>query len=404
MRRIYLDNAAATPTDRRVVKAMKPYMNKVFGNPSSLHKDGILAKNVIERARESIAQVFSAHKDEIVFTSGGTESNNLAIVGVVNAFRAESNSTPHIVVSTIEHPSVLNTVKALESEGKISATYVPVGEDGIVDTSELKKSLRPETILVSVMYANNEIGTIQPIKEIAKIVRHFRKTKSEDSTKENKESTYPYLHTDACQAVNYLDVNVARLSIDLMTVSGAKIYGPKGVGALYVKRGTKVSPIIYGGGQESGVRPGTENTPAIAGLCEAVVYTEKIKESENVRLEAVRDYFIGETKKLFPECELNGDKHKRLPNNVHISIHGVDSEQLVIELDAKGVSVSSKSACKSRDEGISHVLRALSRDDKRSALGGIRFSMGRNTKKKDIDYVLNILPKIVQRVRNPISF
>ena len=389
MKRIYLDNSATTPVDKRVEKAMHPYLRKEFGNPSALYKEGVVAKEAVERARLSIAESLGAHSDEIIFTGSGTESDNLAILGVVKACKGKITTKPHIVTSVIEHPAVLEVCKALGSDGIADVTYVGVNEYGVVDPAEVKEALRFETVLVSIMYANNEIGTIQSIREIAKVIRAWKKQNS---------SEYPYFHTDACQATNYLDMNTLSLGVDILTINGSKIYGPKGIGALYVKRGTRIVPMVYGGGQEHGLRAGTENVPTVVGFAEAVKIASALKEKEVLRLTEVRDYFIKELLVSIPGSILNGSKENRLPNNVNISIPRIDSEQLVLELDAKGVAASARSACKSRDYESSYVIMALGRKSLPNE-GGVRFSMGRETRKRDIDHVLKVLLRIIKKIQ-----
>jgi len=391
MKRIYLDNSATTPVDKRVEKVMRPYFRKEFGNPSALYKEGVVAKEAVEQARRDVAGALGAHSDEIVFTGSGTESDNMAILGVIKAFSSTTSNLgmPHIVTSVIEHPAVLEVCRVLERDGITNVTYVGVDEKGIVDVKKIKDALRKETVLVSIMYANNEIGTIQPIRDIAKVVRAWKKQNGRE---------YPYFHTDACQATNYLDMNVLRLGVDLLTLNGSKIYGPKGIGALYIKRGTHLAPKIYGGGQERGLRAGTENVPAIVGFAEAVKLVQESREKESVRLIELRSYFTKELLERIPGSILNGDKGNRLPSNVNISIPNIDSEQLVIELDAKGVAASARSACKSRDYESSYVIMALGRKSL-SNEGGVRFSLGRDTRKRDIDYVLKILPKIIKKIQ-----
>lgn len=389
-KRIYLDYAAATPLSAEVRRAMAPFETKNFGNPSALYKEGVIAQRAIVTARRKISEGLFAHPDEIIFTGSGTEGNNLALMGVVRAFReADPRITPHIIVSVIEHPSILAICDALMREG-VSVTYVPVNELGIVSVSEIQKALKKETILVSVMYANNEIGTIQPIREIAKMVRLWRKKNG---------SAYPYIHTDACQAVNYLDLHVERLGIDLMTINSSKIYGPKGTGALYVRRRTAITSIILGGGQEHGMRGGTENVSGIVGLAEAFYIARAMREKESKRLTVLRDHFIRALLKKVPNALLNGSAGARLPNNVNISIPEVESEHLIIELDAKGVAASAKSACKSMDEEISHVIIALGRKAVETE-SGVRFTLGRDTTKKEIDYTIAVLPQLINKLKN----
>jgi cysteine desulfurase len=405
MKRIYLDNSATTSVDKLVEKVMRLYFRKEFGNPSALYKEGVVARHAVERARRDVAESLGAHLDEIVFTGSGTESDNLAVIGIVKACKGPTFTKPHIVTSVIEHPAILEACRALERGGEADVTYVGVNEHGIVNPKEIKEALRGETVLVSIMYANNEIGTVQPVKEIAKVVRAFRKTKLIQKGRPFLNSkraalfeNLPYFHTDACQATNYLNMNVPTLGVDLLTINGSKIYGPKGVGALYIKRGIKIEPIVHGGGQESGLRAGTENVPAIVGFAEAVKIASALKEKESTRLTELRDYFIKGILESVPGSILNGDERKRLPNNINISIPRIDSEQLVIELDAKGVAASARSACKSRDFESSYVIMALGRKPLQNE-GGVRFSLGRDTKKKDVDYVLKILPKIIKKIQ-----
>src|SRR3989344_5523461 len=390
LRRIYLDHASATPLDPRVFMAMKPLMVKEFGNPGALYREGVAAKDAILLARKKIAQILFAHPDEIVFTGSGTEGNNLAIQGVVRSAQEKSaENKVHIITSAIEHPSVLSVCQALENH-HVDVSYIGVDGNGVIKLDELKKALRKETVLVSVMYANNEIGTIEPIREIAKIVRVWRKQYN---------TSFPYFHTDACQAANYLPLHVERLGVDLLTLNGSKIYGPKGMGALFIRRGVPLSPLIYGGGQERRLRPGTENVAGIVGLAEALGIAETMKEKESRRLTTLRDYFIKSVFKKIPGVILNGDRSKRLPNNVNVSIPGVESDHLIIELDAHGVAASARSACKSMDEEGSHVIMALGRNTIGTE-SGIRFTLGRSTTKKDINYVIAMLPQLVKKIKN----
>lgn len=381
-KRIYLDHAATTPEDKRVVEVVRKASAETYGNPSSLHQEGVLARKVLETGRKSIADILCVRRDEIVFTSGGTESNNIAIFGAVN-----DPQKAHIIVSRIEHPSVLECVRELERRGA-AVTYVPVDSDGLVSPKSVEDALRENTVLVSIMYANNEIGTIQPIAEIAKVIRRFREAKSHSSSV----ICHPLLHTDACQATNYLPMSVLKLGVDLMTFNASKIYGPKGVGALFVKQGVKLAPHIFGGGQERGLRSGTENVSAIAGFAEAMRVAEKMKEKESARLVKLRDFFIHEILTKIPDTVLNGSAAERLPNNVNISFLGMDAEEIVIGLDARGIAVSTGSACANiAGEGkVSHVVLALDGDRIR-AMGSVRFTLGRGTKKGDIEHTVKTL-------------
>lgn len=382
-KRIYLDHAAATPQEVRVSEIVRKIGEEAYGNPSSIHKEGVLAKKILEEAKRNVADILHAHSDEIIFTGGGTESNNLAIFGaVVNPEKA------HVIVSSIEHPSVLECVRELERRGA-EATYLPVSVDGIISLKSVKDALRKNTVLVSVMYANNEIGTIQPVAEIAKVIRQH-----------NKAGGTALFHTDACQATNYLDINVLRLGVDIMTINASKIYGPKGIGALYFKRGlTSLKPVIFGGGQEGGLRSGTENVAAIAGFSEALTLTEKTKEKESARLAKLRDFFIHEILTKIPDTVLNGSESERLPNNVNISFLGADAEEIVIALDARGVAASTGSACAniSRDGKVSNAVLALDGDRIR-AMGSVRFTLGRGTKKEDVVYTARGLVVIMKKL------
>ena len=397
MKRIYLDHAATTYLDPRVKKAMEPFWIKEFGNPSSIYQEGRTAKKAIEDSRKKIAELINARPEEIIFTAGGTESDNLAIFGVAMAARKltslktgnKGNLTEaklsgglnHIITTKFEHHAVLNAYKELERHG-FKVTYLDVGKEGIVDPHDVKKALKNETILVSIMFANNEIGTIQPIAEISKIVHE-------------KNALF---HTDACQAAGYLDLNINKLGVDLMTVNGSKIYGPKGIGFLYVKKGIKLQPILYGGEQERKMRPGTENVPAIVGLAKAFEISQKNKEKESKRIASLRDYFIKRLLKEIPKTFLNGHPTQRLPNNINISILGVEGESVVLYLDEAGISCSTGSACTSASLEPSHVIMALGKPHEYGH-GSLRFTLGRRNTKKDIDYVIKVLLPIIKKLR-----
>lgn len=386
MKRVYLDHAATTPADPRVEEAMRPFWIEKFGNVGGLYEEGRIAKEALGQARVKIARLIGAKPDEIIFTSGGTESDNLAVFGInLGAKPPLGGLAPkcHIITTKFEHHAVLHPCQKLEKDG-FYVSYLKVGEDGIVDPEDIRKALRPETILVSIMHANNEIGTIQPIAEISKVIRNFR-------------STNLYFHTDACQAAGYLDLNVNNLGVDLMTVNGSKIYGPKGVGFLYVRRGVKIDPQILGGGQEMGLRAGTEPVALAVGLAKAFEIAQVEKASESARLTQLRDYFIKELKKKIPKVILNGHPTKRLPNNINIAIPGTEGEAVVIYLDAAGISCSTGSACTSEFSAPSHVILALGRS-RELADGSLRLTMGRSTTKEDLDYVLDKLPDIINKL------
>ncbi|MEI6297020.1 MAG: cysteine desulfurase family protein [bacterium] len=382
MRQIYLDHASTTPIDPNVLEVMFNFQKENYGNPSSLHSIGRIAKKAIEKSREKIALILGTEKDEIVFTSGGTEADNLAIIGIANAYK---NKGKHIIVSKIEHKAVLKACRKLEKEN-FEVTYLDVDKNGIVSLRHLKKSIRPDTILVSIMYANNEIGTIQPIKKIAKIL------------KESKIYN-PIFHTDACQAVGALSVNVKELGVDAMTISSSKIYGPKGVGCLYLSRKYSIEPMIVGGGQEGGIRSGTENVSSIVGFAEALAVSDDKRNKETERLIALRDYFWSRIKTGVRGVCLNGSIKNRLPNNLNISISDVEGESLLLYLDDKGIYCSTGSACSSSDLAPSHVLTTIG-VPLALAHCSIRFTLGRYTRKSDIDYAMKILPKCVEKIRD----
>ncbi len=381
---IYLDYAATTPLDGRVKKAMAPFWSGKFGNPSSLYKQGREAKEAIEDARLRIAEIIGARPSEIIFTAGGTESVNLAIRGV-------AKSSSHIITTAIEHHSVLRTCEALQQQG-LKVTYAPVDSDGFASINEIKKAVRPETILISVMYANNEIGTIEPIAQIGKWLKNLNA--------ERARQNLPRIifHIDACQAAGSLDLNVDRLGVDLMSVNGSKIYGPKQTGFLYKRGGVKINPLIYGGGQERDLRSGTENVPGVVGLAEALDIANSTRVKQSVSLVMLRDYFIKELFKKIPKIILNGSQQVRLANNINISIPGVEGEALMLYLDSYNISVSTGSACATSSTDPSHVLLAIGRS-KQDASSSIRFTLGKATTKKDLSYVLKVLPGVVGELR-----
>lgn len=406
---VYLDYASSTPIDKRVLSVMSAYDKQFFANATSIHKAGVRARALIEESRDIIAQGMNAHRDEIVFTGSSTESIAMVIFGVVNNYILNNKgSIPHIITSNIEHPAVLMNFKLLEQRGKAEVTYIKVNEKGLVGLAEVKDSIKNNTVLISIMYANNEIGTIQPIQEIAKVIRHYKKMKISTpgvgASFTPGVEIFPLFHTDATQALNYLDIsNVEKLGVDMLSFNGAKIYGPKGVGILYKKRGIKLSPIYTGGEQEFGLRSGTENVSSIAGLALAFQITNKIKDKEVQRLSTIRDYAIEKLLSLSKDnfkIILNGDRTVRLPNNINISISGISSELLVLELDAKGIEVSAKSACKSGEDDDSYVVRALhesSGEKYQEEEGSLRITLGRDTKKSDIDKLLSALISILDK-------
>ncbi len=413
-KRIYLDYAATAPIEGRVLSVMnKIYKNKYF-NPGGLYSEGVAAAKQLVEYRKSVANLIGTTSNHVVFTRGGTESNNMAVLGVLTPQSRsrtrdpaplikgstqipESNEiVPHVIVSAIEHAAVLECVKDLEKSGIISLSLASVDEQGIIDMKELKKLLRPETALVSVMYVNNEIGTIQPIKEIAKLIRWHRKNLARSG---EKRFLYPLLHTDAIQAANYLSINVERLGVDLMSLSGSKIYGPKSSGVLYVRNRELMGSLFHGGDQEFGLRAGTEDLAQVAGFTKALEIARKDSDAESVRLSALRDFMIGELAKKIPGVIVNGAREgSRIANNINISVPGISGERLVIELDAKGISVASKSACKEDGGEASHVLTAL-RNGASATDGAVRFTLGRGTQKGYIQRVVSELVNIINGIK-----
>ena len=419
---IYLDNAACTMVDLNIVKKINKIEKKLFANASGIHKMGLYSLNVLNESRISVARNLNAHKDEIFFAGSGTESVAIAILGTVYNFHEKNPNSkilPHIITSNIEHSAVIENCRLLEKRKQAEITYIACDENGIVNPKDIKKALKENTILVSIMYANTEIGTIQPIQEIAKEIRHFKRfaqDKKFDFEKSSGQVTrhfqnqifYPVLHTDACQAMNYLFTeNIEKLGVDMLSFNSSKIYGGNGVGCLYKKRSVEISPVCGGGGQENNLRSGTENVAGILGLSLALEITNKIKDKESARLIKIRDYAIEELLLLSVssgyEIILNGSKENRLPNNINISVFGISSELLVIELDAKGIMVSERSACASNGEGSSHVIRALRSAQNKTfdeTSGALRITLGRQTIKKDIDTLVKNLSQILEKYKN----
>jgi len=374
--RIYLDYNATTPMDRRVLEAMLPYFTEKFGNPSSIHTSGREAKVAIEDARAKVANLLGAEPEEIIFTSGGTEADNLAIKGIAFA-RKEG----HIITSSIEHHAVLNAVKWLEKRG-FEVTYLPVDEYGIIDPDDVRKAIKKETILITIMFANNEVGTIEPVQEISEIAR---------------EKGIPF-HTDAVQAVGKIPLNVKELGVDMLSLSGHKFYGPKGIGALYRKRGMKVEPLFHGGEHEKRMRAGTENVPGIVGLGEAAQIALAEMEEEENRIRKLRDKLEEGIAEKIPEVIILGHPEKRLFNTLGICVKYVEGESILLQLDFEGIEVSSGSACTSGSLEPSHVLLAMGLPHE-IAHGSIRFSLGKGNTEKDIDRVLDVMPPIVEKLR-----
>ena len=378
MKSIYFDNAATTKLDNEVLEEMIPFFKENYGNASSIYKLGRESKKAIEEARERIAKVLNCKPNEIYFTAGGSESDNTAIKGIA---RANKNRGNHIITSKIEHPAVLETCKELEKEG-FEVSYISVDENGILNLEELKNSIKPTTILITIMFANNEIGTIQPIKEIGKIA------------KENN----IYFHTDSVQAVGSVKIDVQELNIDSLSLSGHKFYGPKGIGALYVKSGVKFEKYISGGHQERNKRAGTENVASIVGLGKAIELAYNNLEEHNKKIKELRDYYVEQVKRKIPYIKINGDMEKRLPGNSNISFRFIEGESLLLNLDLKGICASSGSACTSGSLDPSHVLLAIGLPHE-IAHGSLRITIGKYNTKDEVDYLIECLVEIVNRLR-----
>jgi len=381
--KVYLDYAASTPMSKEVISEIERNYN-FFGNPSSPHSFGEKANEILESSRKKIAQVLKVKPGEIFFTSSGTESINLAVFGVA---RANKKTGKRIIVSNIEHLAVLNSCKKLEREG-FKVIYVKAKKDGIVMPQDVEEHLARDTILVSIMHANNEIGTIQPIREIGNIISKFR---------EKNSLSYPYFHTDACQTAGALNIRPHDLGVDLLTLNGSKIYGPKGTGCLFVRRGIKIEPIIFGGSQEKGVRAGTENVALISGLAKALEVVQNSREKNSERESGLRDYCIKKILTLIPDSKLNGHPKKRLPNNMNFSFKGIDGEMLVLALSEKEIMVSTGSACTTSETGPSHVIEAIDVPD---GWENIRATLGNQTTKKEIDYFIDKIKRTVKQLRN----
>lgn len=379
MRRIYLDNNATTPVAPEVFEAMKAHYLEDYGNASSIHWFGQRARAAVETAREHVARLINARPSEIVFTSGGTESDNAAIVGIVEAARSESK---HVVTTAIEHHAVLHTAKALEKRG-VKVTFVRAGSDGIVDPADIERAIRPETVLITVMHANNELGTIQPLEEIGRFARERD----------------IYFHTDAVQSVGKIPVDVEKLGVDLLSLSAHKLHGPKGIGALYVRKGTILRPLLHGGHSERDRRPGTENVAGIVGLGKAAELAGEHLAEEATRVSALRDQLEDGILRNVPLVTVNGDRERRLPTTSSLSFAHIEGEGFVIAMDLRGVACSTGAACSSGSVEPSHVLSAIGRsaDQARSS---IRFSLGRYTTAEDISTALEIIPAVAERLRS----
>jgi cysteine desulfurase len=392
-RRIYLDYASTTPLDKRVRKAMMPYFSKLYGNPSALYKEALIAKAAVKESRTTIARLLNVKPEEVIFTSGGTESDNLAVLGVFTAFKKrfeKEGMQPHIVTTNIEHPGILEICQYIQKLGG-EVSYVPVEENGIVSPAKIKAALKPNTALVSVMYANNEIGTIQPLRDIARSIQEYKKSLNPELP-----NLYPYFHTDASQAANYLDLSFQKLGIDMMTLDASKFYGPKGVGILALRKHVALDPISFGGGQERGLRSGTENVPGIVGCAKALTISQELREKESIRLEKMKEYFISNVINKYPAIVIQGDREKRLPNNINLCIPGIDAEFTVIKFDHLGIAISAASACMNLSEhSQSYVVAALGEHGKKCAGSSLRFTLGRGTTKRELDLTLKVFQSII---------
>ena len=379
MKEVYFDNSATTKLDEEVLKEMMPYLKEHYGNASSIYKIGRQSKEAIEEAREKVAKVLNCETDEIYFTAGGSESDNTAIRGIAYKYQ---NKGKHIITSKIEHPAVLDTCRQLEKEG-YEVTYLNVKNDGIIDLEELKQAIKPETILITIMFANNEIGTIQPIKEIGKIAKEHN----------------IIFHTDAVQAVGSELIDVKNMNIDALSMSAHKFYGPKGIGVLYVRKNVEFQKFINGGHQERNKRAGTENVPAIVGLGKAIEIAYKNLNEHTDKIRKLRDYYISEVQKRIPDITINGNMEERLPGNSNISFKNVDGESLLINLDLKGIYASSGSACTSGSLDPSHVLIAIGLSNE-LAHSSLRVTIGKYNTKEEVDYLLENLEQVVKKIRN----
>ena len=378
MERIYLDNAATTQVAKEVAEAMSPCLSEIYGNPSSLHSFGLDAKDLMEASRQRIASFINAREDEIVFTGSGTESDNTVIKGIADALKGKGD---HIITTALEHHAIHEPLHFLEKQG-IKVTYLPNDDTGLVDPDDLKKAITDKTILVSIMHANNEIGTIEPIKALGAVCREAGVV----------------FHTDAVQTFGHLPIDVNDMNIDLLSASAHKLYGPKGVGLLYIRKGVKLTPLLHGGDQERRRRASTHNVPGIVGFSRAVELTQKEMLPESERQTALRDRLIKELLEMVPESQLNGHPVFRLPNNVNISFAYVEGEAMLLNLDMEGIAASTGSACTSSSLEPSHVLVACGLPHE-LAHGSLRFSFGRRTTEEEIDHVIKVLPPIVAKLR-----
>lgn len=400
MSHIYLDYAASAPVKPEVKLAVEPYLAQKFGNPSSIHFKGREARKAVDNARQKLAKFLNCQTQEIIFTSGGTEADNLAIKGVIQSTINNQQSaikTPHVITSKIEHHAVLHTCQWLRDTNQAEVTFLEVDKNGLTDVEKVKKAIKPNTILISLMYANNEVGTIQPIREIGKIIEKENKNRFTKNLK--PKSLKPILfHTDAVQAAGYLNCDTKYLHVDLLSLSGHKLGAPKGIGALFIKKGTPLEPLFHGGSHEYEMRAGTENVPGIVALGKAIELVQKNQSMEANRVKILRDYLEKQIFNKIPDVGLNGHQAQRLPHISNLNFKYVEGESILINLDLKGVAATTGSACTSGSLEPSHVIMAMDQDPLR-AHGSIRFSLGWATTKKDLDYVIKVLPPIIKKLR-----
>lgn len=379
MQKVYLDNAATTKVRNEVVEAMLPYFTEYFGNPSSLHLFAREAGKGLDTARAQVAKALNAKPEEIIFTGGGSESDNMVLRGIPEAYKKKGK---HVITSAVEHHAVLHTLEAMEKEGRVEVTYLPVDEYGMVTAEQVEKAIRPDTVLVSIMFANNEVGTIMPIEQIGETCKKYG----------------VLFHTDAVQAVGHVPVDVEKMHIDLLSLSGHKFHGPKGVGALYVRKGVRISALILGGAQERRKRAGTENVPGIVGMGKAIELATAELEDNAAKMKVLRDRLIFGIPARIPDVKLNGHPTERLPNNVNFSIRFIEGESILLMLDLNGIAASSGSACTSGSLDPSHVLLAMGLSHE-VAHGSLRLTLSEFTTPEEIDYVLDTLPPIVEKLR-----
>ncbi|MDZ7611225.1 MAG: cysteine desulfurase family protein [Candidatus Moranbacteria bacterium] len=394
MKNIYLDHAATTPIDGQVANAMSPYLSHDFGNPSSVHSMGREAMSAVKSSRENIAGLLNSAPEEIIFTSGATEANNLVVFGLIRGLEKEKKGQKmHVITSTIEHPAILKCFQFLEAEGKVEVSYVPVNNKGIVESEVLKQNIQDNTVLISIMYVNNEAGSVQPIQQIGESVKNIKKTRAQQN------NAFPlYFHTDAVQAANFFSCNVKELKVDMLSLSGHKIYGPKGMGVLFADKDVPLSPIQLGGGQENGRRAGTSNVPGIVGMSQALTLAAENKERNFKKIKENRDLLVNNIKQYIPDITFNGDLETTSPSHANITFHGVEGESVLLDLDFNGVAVSTGSACSSDNLRASHVLLAMGIAEE-DAHGAIRFTLGKNNSEQEINKVTEILPGIIDRLR-----